>query len=141
MASLLAYVHRTLVTNPLTDIFKHGPTSMGFWGGARESDICASVSSVPAAFWERERTQCASMIDAQVDAYRVVLVYGAQLLVAYSVVRTALLLGRVYVERRLAAPMVVWCPPPTLETACHSRSRCRTPSCSRRPTSSVAAAR
>ena len=55
-----------LLHSPLRYVYVHGPSlgGYGFWGGLRESDICASLTTVPATFWDAHSDVCQHKIDA-----------------------------------------------------------------------------
>ena len=61
---------------PLKRLFLDGPVSLGFWGGARQEDICASITGSPAHFWATQVDACIQIVDRNFIAFAT-LVYSA----------------------------------------------------------------
>jgi hypothetical protein len=91
MEALLAAIGEcaaTLFTNyvlgPLYHVYINGPTwaGYGFWGGARDPDICFAISGVSAQHWEANRGQCALLIERKAYAFALATLFLGTLLVS-----------------------------------------------------------
>ena len=87
------------VSHPLSYLYLNGPSvgGYGFWEGQTPSDICAYFTHVGAYHWDKNPTECQSLIDRHVHAFVIgvvaVLVVMLGMHVAYWLTLRVLLLG------------------------------------------------
>ena len=91
-----------LIRAPLAQLYWQGPPlgGYGFWHGTPAADVCASLTRIPASFWESSMdavTECAILRERQFTSFFVAVSMGVYLCVLYQLVQV--LLFRVCVLR------------------------------------------
>lgn len=61
--------YHNLVTKPLKDTYRYGPSFFGGWEGASLPSICARITYNDKDFWERNYRDCENMYLAKESAY------------------------------------------------------------------------
>ena len=64
-------LYEQLVWRPLRRLYLQGPSffGMGFWGGAALPDVCAQLSTVPAAFWAEHLGECEDVVTQHLQSF------------------------------------------------------------------------
>lgn len=66
---ILPVMYHGLVTRPLQDTYRYGPSFMGGWEGASLTTICARMTYGDEEFWKRNLRDCESMYEAKESAF------------------------------------------------------------------------
>jgi len=61
--------YHSLVTQPLKDIYRYGPSFFGGWEGANLPTICARLTYGTEDFWQRNYQDCEKLYQAKESAY------------------------------------------------------------------------
>lgn len=61
-----------LFAKTIKNMYLLGPTSLGGWGGMALPDICASLTTTPAHFWDVHLNECYDLIERNVTGVNVV---------------------------------------------------------------------
>ena len=75
VSEAIDHVVNLFLFRPLESLYVHGPTlsGYGFHGGKPRDAICAQITNTDTHIWQRNPTQCAEIIEKQVQSYVVVL--------------------------------------------------------------------
>lgn len=65
----LPRMYHGLVTRPLQDTYRYGPSFMGGWEGASLTNICARMTYGDEEFWKRNLQDCENMYEAKESAF------------------------------------------------------------------------
>lgn len=84
-----------LIRSPLSTLYWQGPPlgGYGFWHGTPPADVCASLTRIPASFWDSSLdaiTECAILRDRQFTSFFVAVSMGVYVCVLYQLVQFAL---------------------------------------------------
>lgn len=99
--SQLAFnVYFYLFLSPLATLWRYGPTlwGYGFWGGKEAVDICAELTTVPAAHWCEHSAECATLLGKNFQAFAVL---AQSLAYMYCLYKALSLLTRLFYYRCL----------------------------------------
>ena len=64
-----------MVWEPLHTLYFRGPTSLGFWGGAAEEDICFTLTGTTSLFWIQHMDECTTLTHQKFDAFTTVVMF------------------------------------------------------------------
>jgi hypothetical protein len=64
-------LHALLITNPLHQLYFHGPSTLGFWNSAPPEDICSTLTGTPSYFWSTHVEQCAELREQKFRSFSV----------------------------------------------------------------------
>ena len=56
-------INNLFVRGPLHNLYHNGPMILGFWGGADNSHICATLSNAPISLWITNSNECLQLIE------------------------------------------------------------------------------
>ena len=81
-------LYDTLVWRPLRRLYLQGPSffGVGFWGGAAPPDVCAQLSTVPAAFWAEHPGECEDVVTQHLQSFVVAVETALCAWVAYRTI-------------------------------------------------------
>ena len=88
LRTLLQFVHHAhnvFIKNPLRTLYFHGPTALGFWGGAATHDICFSLTNTPSNFWEIHPLDCQQLCEQKFNAFSVAIIFIMYIVVGLRV--------------------------------------------------------
>lgn len=71
--SFVGDLYNFAVRTPVRELFLHGPTAVGMWGGIPASNVCAHLTKVEASFWEKNPAECTSLIERECSGWIVLL--------------------------------------------------------------------
>ena len=71
MNYLFNNLYQKLIVNQLKQLYLHGPSVLGFWGGQSPSQICQTVTTYSELFWQSNPAQCEDIIENKFAALRV----------------------------------------------------------------------
>jgi hypothetical protein len=77
---------QSFITHPLHALYFDGPTTLGFWGGAKREDICFSLTGTASSFWSTHPEQCAELVTQKFNAFSVVVLVLLYIFFLYRLV-------------------------------------------------------
>ena len=82
-----------LLLGSLRRLYLHGPAwwGVGFWGGQDRADICAQLSTVPAAFWDTHPEECHTLVEQHLRSFVIAIEFGFYGWAAYRALTACLL--------------------------------------------------
>lgn len=87
MTSLFNHIYQKLIVNQLRELYLHGPSVLGFWGGQSPSQICQTVTTYTELFWQSNPKQCNDIIESKFAALRVTIEIILYFLFLYHISR------------------------------------------------------
>jgi hypothetical protein len=79
--TVLHQFYEDMVVQFVRNVYLYGPTSLGFWQGLPEAEICATYTGLAASKWQVMDTECADMIRAHTYG----LIVGLQLVAVMGI--------------------------------------------------------
>lgn len=91
----MAFVYDAVIVRPLRELYMKGPhfSSLGFWMGMEDHDICAEMTSTSSDIWRDRRDHCLSVIEKRFESVHVLLRTAILWLILYKMLQLLLKTG------------------------------------------------